>query len=141
MHGRVGWPHTKFCNEPLDQPNPAPADQLSCTVHLQPKSNTPAFHFQAIPKTLIGCFRCVWLELEINCAGQSIGRSRVGHTCSRWCRLSIISFSLGHIWLVPAVSVANELTCLQIPSNTWLAIALAAQHTFRNPPSSPAPPV
>jgi len=53
-------------------PNPAPADRLSCTVHLQPKSITPAFNFQVILKTLIGCFRCVWLELEINCAGQSI---------------------------------------------------------------------
>jgi len=62
-------------------PNPAPADRLSCTVHLQPKSNTPAFKFQVILKILNGCFRCVWLDLEINCAGQSIGRSRVGHTC------------------------------------------------------------
>jgi len=64
-------------------PNPAPADRLSCTVHLQPKSNTPALNFQVILKTLIGCFRCVWLGLEINCAGQSIGRSRVGHPCFR----------------------------------------------------------
>ncbi len=31
----------------------------------------------------LSCFRCVWLELELNFAGQSIARSRVVHPWSK----------------------------------------------------------
>jgi len=44
----------------------------------------------------------------------------------------ITSFSIGHSWLVPAASVANELTAHLL--NPWSAFAVSAQHTFRNPP-------
>ncbi len=47
------------------------------------QKNTPALNFQVILETLISCFRCVWLKLELNFAGQTITRSRVGHP---WCR-------------------------------------------------------
>jgi len=43
------------------------------------QSNTPTFNFQVILKTIAGFFRCVWLGLEMNCAGQSVGRSRNVH--------------------------------------------------------------
>jgi len=58
---------------------------------------------------------------------------------SRWHRLigpslnlfAITSFSIGHCWLVPAVSVANELAAQ--PSNTWSAFAVAVASRFQKP--------
>ncbi len=49
-------------------------------------------NLQAILKTLISCFRCVWLELELNFAGQSIARSRIGHPWPTLLKIKVLNW-------------------------------------------------
>ncbi len=44
--------------------------------------NTPVLKFQVPSETLISCFRCVWLGLELNYAGTPASRTEFGDPCS-----------------------------------------------------------
>ncbi len=49
--------------------NPAPGELPSCRLQLQPCCNTPVCNYEVALNTLISCFRCVWLGLELKSSG------------------------------------------------------------------------
>ncbi len=82
-------------NNPCSQPFDYESDSLTqgssnlilegrCPVEFS--SNLPqhtCLEVSSIPsKTLINCFRCVWLELELNSAGHRPSRTELGDPCS-----------------------------------------------------------
>lgn len=63
----LGFEPTSFSSEVF---NPVAGDPLSRKVYFQPAPAHLSVYFQAILKSLIICFMCVWLGLELNSAGS-----------------------------------------------------------------------
>ncbi len=82
---------------------PAPGELPSCRLQFQPCCNTPVCNYQVALNTLISCFRCVWLGLELKSAGWLLSRSRVGDPCNL------------HLHLSPAVFDYTDWTWLGKP--------------------------
>ncbi len=84
-------PHQQSCSQPFDYESDSLTQGSSnlilegrCPVEFS--SNLPqhtCLEVSSIPsKTLINCFRCVWLALELNSAGHRPSRTELGDPCS-----------------------------------------------------------
>ncbi len=92
----TSWEHSKLKNllklVALNQGCLTLLLAIDCPAKFSPNSNIPASNCRGILNTSISFFRCVWLELELNFAGQSIAKRRVGHPSLK--PLSLLNFIL-----------------------------------------------
>jgi len=73
--------------------------------------NTPVLKFQVPSETLISCFRCVWLGLELNSAGTPASRTEFGDPCST----TVLYYTCYESRDVSRASCSNSVLDLWIP--------------------------
>ncbi len=79
-------------------------------------------------KTLISCFRCVWLGLELNSAGHRPSRTEFGDPCCKGFKILFILYILKSSFYMKRISTSTFFTYFITVMNTHWLVHIQAKY-------------